>query len=467
MSDAISSINTTSSVSSYTEKKLPVSNKIEIKDNKDIIFKSDNLDIKSKKTNNPFEAKPVNNPTNKPSESNEFKMIFFSDAHSRFELTDKFINIANEKNPDLIIDGGDIVHDTTEPELDKAWADRNKIKSPVYVVNGNHDVEIRGPITHPVKEIPDFQTLDHKGVHIIMLDNENQLMPEELFKKLEDNLEENKGKPIIVAMHVPPVLSKEPLTVKLGKKLPMNFASPVMTDEKQVKRFTDLMSKYQVSAVLTGHTHKADYMEKDGVKYINAGASGGLTPTLGVDNEFLELVVNGKDVKFEKVVLKEGSNDPVKFAHDMFGFYSDLNSFNHDKLGWNYIPSASVQYQLGTRFTETKETSSTSATMTASMERNLNAKGSFFGAGTLGVGARDLNLQIEGGYKHRIIGDYNKNVFLSGAVGANGGVIAGKTSAGVGATLGAGVEYKNFTLSVGQEFNTNYKATKLAIGFRF
>lgn len=466
MSDLISSININSSTElSYKSKNIPTL--VDKKKQENIKVESDTINFSKKKKLNPFEANPVNKPTNKVNDSNEFKMIFFSDSHSRVKLTEKFINIANEKNPDLIIDGGDVVHDTTEPELDKAWEDRNKLKSPVYVVNGNHDVDIRGPITHPIKEIPDFQTLDHKGVHIIMLDNENQLMSEDLFKKLESDLEENKNKPIIVAMHVPPVLSKEPLTVKLGKNLPMNFASPVMKDEKQIERFTNLMSKYNVSAILTGHTHKYDYMEKDGVKYINTGSTGGLTPTLGVDNEFIELVVNGKDINFERVVLQEGSNNPAKFTSEMFGFYSYLNSFNHEKLGWNYIPSASVQYQLGTKFTETSESSSTSATVTASMERNLNAKGSFFGAGTIGVGAKDLNLQIEGGYKHRVIGDYNKNLFVSGAVGANGGIIAGKTSAGVGATLGAGVEYKNFTLSVGQEFNTNYKATKVAIGFRF
>jgi hypothetical protein len=37
----------------------------------------------------------------------------------------------------------------------------------------------------------------------------------------------------------------------------------------------------------------------------------------------------------------------------------------------------------------------------------------------------------------------------------------------VGVQAGIGVQYQNFTVELGQEWSTNYRAQQLTVGFRF
>lgn len=421
-------------------------------------------------------AKPINKPGNymapldkvsgKPENVHFF---FFSDSHSRFPLMNKFIDIANRENPDLILDAGDIIHDGTEPEFDRAYSDRAKLNSPLYMVIGNHDIERRGPFTKPVPTLPPFQSFDFKGAHFIMIDDEDQYITDEQFKTLETDLEMNKDKPIIVSMHVPALSSKTSLIATITHKLPLDLANPTLINPQEVERFTSLMSKYKVAAVISGHTHKPDEFVKDGVKYITAAATGGLTPGMGIQNEFLDINLKGKEVEVNRVELKEASNDPVSFFAKTFDYYSDINSFNHNAIGWNYVPTTGVQYKAGSKVTETKRGESISGTITGELEKNNGSigKSSEFVSFTLGIGEQDLNTQMALGYKYRILGDFNKNIFLSGAGTANAGIVTGKMSAGVGVGLSAGAEYKNLTFAIGQEWATNYKATTASVGYRF
>ncbi len=425
---------------------------------------------KTKKLEIPV-AKPMNRPDNAPAfdnpEKKDLHFIFFADAHSRFERMSQFVNEANEINADLVIDGGDIVHDATEPELDRAYNDRKKIKAPVYLTTGNHDVDFRGPFHNKPPELPPFQSFDAKGVHFILMDDESQAITEEQFKKLETDLENNKGKPTVVSMHVPVYLSKEPLTVKLTKKLPLNFKSPTLLEKDQIERFSSLMSKYKVKAVLTGHTHFPDQIEKGGVKYVTVSSTGGLTPGMGINNEFLDIHFDGKELDIKTITLHENSKNPIGFMVNTMDFYQDLNSFNHNSIGWNYIPSASIQYSAGGKITESKNGKSFATEIDATMERNVSPKSSVFATGGLTVGPKDLNIGLDLGYKYRVVGDYNKNIYVAGTVGANGGMVVGKASAGVGVGVSAGAEYKNFTFGMGYEMNTNSKAVTATVGYRF
>jgi predicted phosphodiesterase len=373
-------------------------------------------------------------------------LIFFSDTHSRMPLIERFVADANTRQPDLLIDGGDRVHDATAPEFARTDAALAKLQAPVYEVEGNHDADLRGPFTAQPAKPPKFQSFDQQGVHFILLDNEDEVLSEEQFRQLETDLEANKGKTTIVAMHVPALLSKEKLTTKISKVAPIKFASPTMHDPAQVQRFTDLMSRYQVAAVLAGHTHHPDEVVRDGVRYITAGAVGGQTPGMGIAQEYLDIHVTGKTLTVERVELADGPKNPVAFAAQTFDFYKDLNQANHQAIGWTYTPSVGVQVRSGLRVSETS--------------RGPSIAG-------LAAGPREVSADIIGGYKHHVVGDYNRNVFVSGGVGVNGGLIADKLSAGVGARVGVGGEYKRWTFEVSHERATNRSMTAATIGLRF
>ena len=393
--------------------------------------------------------------------------FFVADNHSRPEQLQDFITIANQEDPDLIIDGGDFVHDGTEPEIKRAYALRQQLESPTYMVNGNHDAKLRGPFTAPPPQIPPFQSFDHKGAHFILLDDESETISEAQFKQLEADLKANKGKPTFVAMHVPPKLSHEPLTVKLGKKLPMNFASPVMRDPEQVKRFHALMKEYGVKAVLAGHTHFPDEVTEDGVRYITASSAGGLNPKPGLAKEFLDIRLEGDQLKVVRRPLTPASN-VVSYAAEAFDFYADLNSFNHQELGWKYFLSGNVGYSGGLRHVTTSRGESFAPTAGVTFERIGPAgKGTAFGTLSISAAPQDVGTHLALGYKHAVVGTYNEGLFLSGAVTGNAGYLQGQGTAGVGIRAGVGGQYHNFTLELGQEWATNYSAQTLTGGYRF
>lgn len=396
------------------------------------------------------------------------RFFFVADNHARPEAFEKFRAIANQQDPDLIIEGGDFVHDGTEPEIKRAYAQRQQFDSPFYMVTGNHDAELRGPFSEPPPKIPAFQSFDHKGVHFVLLDNEDQYMSDEVFANLEADLKANQSKPIFVAMHVPPKLSKEPLTVKIGKHIPMNFASPLMKDPAQVQRFHTLMKDYGVKAVLAGHTHFPDEVLADGVRYITSSSSGGLNPTPGIAKDYLDILVTAEDVQVIRRELAP-ANHVVNYAAEALDFYQDLNRFNHDKLGWNsFYPSANIGYTVGLRTVQTDRGQSVAPTATMGMERiGKQGKGAAFGAVTVSAAQQDLGLNLGLGYKHAVIGDYNKGLYLSGAATANAGYLQGQGTAGVGVKAGVGAQYHQFTLELSQEWATNYKSQNVTLGYRF
>lgn len=397
----------------------------------------------------------------------ELRFFFISDTHSRTERLQDFIEIANREHPDLIVDVGDAVHDGTEPEIKRAYAMRQQLDAPIYMATGNHDANLRGPFHDPPPRIPAFQSFDAKGAHFILLDNEDETLSEEQFRQLEADLKANKGKPTFVAMHVPPKLSHEPLTVKLGKKLPMNFATPYMREPKQVERFHNLMKEYGVKAVLAGHTHFPDEVDQDGVRYITASSSGGLNPKPGMSKEFLEIRLAGNQLRVERRPLTPASN-VVSYAAEAFDFYADLNSFNHQELGWNYFPSGNVSWQGGVRHVATGRGESVAPTAGVGFERiGPTGKGTAFGSLTISAAPQDIGTQLGLGYKHAVIGNYNQGMFLSGTVTGNAGYLQGQATAGVGIRAGVGAQYHNFTLELGQEWATNYSAQTLTGSYRF
>jgi hypothetical protein len=140
-------------------------------------------------------------------------------------------------------------------------------------------------------------------------------------------------------------------------------------------------------------------------------------------------------------------------------------------VGWNdFYPSANLGYGAGLRHVTTERGSSMAATVSGTAERLMSDKGAVFG--TVGISAgtgthMDLGLQAGLGYKHAVIGDYNRGIYLSGAATGNAGYLHGEASAGVGLKAAVGAQYKNLTLELGQEWSTNARVQTLSVGFRF
>lgn len=402
---------------------------------------------------------------------NSLRFFFFSDTHAGFALTEKFVTLANRERPDLLIDGGDIVEEGTQPEFDRAHADRAYLAGELRMVTGNHDVLRRGPFTSEPPTIPAFQSFDRQGVHFILLDNENEEISDELFAKLEADLEANKGKTTIVAMHVPPVLTREHGFVKLRKLVPFGTATPSMKVPAQVERFKGLMKKYQVSAVLAGHTHAPSETTIDGTRYIVAGAVGGKTPGPGIAHEYLDIRVRGRDVDVRRVALDRPPSNLISHAFAIGGYIARKNAHNHSALGWDeYVPGTGAEVRTGLRRTNTERGTSHAVAVTGEIETMMDdprGRHAAFVEGTAAIGSREASLDLAVGYKRRLVGDFNRNLYFSGAAVVNAGVVIDRPTAGIGARAAIGSEYKNWTFQLSHERSTNRDATMLSVGYRF
>jgi predicted phosphodiesterase len=397
------------------------------------------------------------------------RFFFLADVQSRHVSLERFLEQVERERPELVVEGGDFVHDGTEAEFLRAAQYRAGVETPWYGVRGNHEAELRGPFSARPPPIPEVSAFTHRDVRFILLDNHNGTLSEDLFQRLEAELEAHSGRRIVVVTHVPALVSAKPAALRLRRLVPFPLASPVMTDIGQVRRLTTLLERHRVIAVLAGHTHYPDRVERGGVHYITAGAAGGLTPGLGIANEYLDIRLVGRKVSVQRVVLERPPRDPVSFVVRAFRFYADLNRFNHTAQGWNYVPSASVQIRSGLSRTRTRAGESITVSGTASFERLLGDRGrrSFFADVGVSAGDRALGAQLAAGYKVRPLGDFNRNLFMAGAATTNGGILDSSVTGGAGAQFGVGFEWRRLTGELSWNRATNQRETTVSIGHRF
>jgi predicted phosphodiesterase len=400
------------------------------------------------------------------------RIFLVSDVHSRHGRLRRFVEIANRERPDLVLDAGDFVHDGTEAEFRRARAGRERLRMPWYVVRGNHDARLRGPFAAPPPELPPFRAVEHAELRVILLDNHRERLSDEQFRQLERELAAHAGRRTVVVMHVPPFLSREPAALRIRHALPFPLASPVMREPEQVERFTALMERHGVLAVLTGHSHFADSQLRGGVHYIVAGAAGGLTPGLGIPNEYVDITLEGWEVRFTRVRLGDPAGDPVTFLARAFRFYAELNRFVHREQGWSHVPSASVQLRGGVRRTEDGADAGRDDLAVhgaASWERVLGGAGRQAFVADLGMsaGEREVLGHLAGGFKLRPVGDFNRNLYVVAGASGNAGGRAGRATAGVGVQLGVGAEWHALTLELTGGRATNQRGAALVAGFRF
>jgi predicted phosphodiesterase len=404
-----------------------------------------------------------------PQPAAPLRFFFVADVHSRHAQLERFLEDVGRERPALVLEGGDFVHDGTAAEFRRAAAYRARVSTPWYGVLGNHDVVLRGPFAAPPAEIPEVQSFSHGAVRFILLDNHDEDLSESQFQWLEAELEAHAGQSMVVVMHVPALVSRKPAAVRLRGLVPFRLESPVMQDSAQVRRFTSLMERHGVVLVLAGHTHYPDRVERGGVEYVTAGAAGGLTPGLGIANEYLDVLLDGRDVRVRRVIIGRPSHDPVSLVVRVFRFYAELNGSNHAAQGWSYVPSASVQVRSSVSRTESDAAETVMVSGTASFERLLGARGrhGFISDVGLSAGSRALTTHLAAGYKLRPVGDYNRNLYVASVATTNAGVLDASPTLGVGAQLGVGFEWRGVTGELSWHRATNLSATAVSIGHRF
>jgi len=196
----------------------------------------------------------------------------------------------NSFHPDFVINAGDTIQGGNDATAEAEWRALrplwNRYKYPIYFTPGNHDIwsaesrRIYEKETHR----PAFYGFDYQNAHFTVLDNsETENLGDQQMAFLEHDLAAHKDRdPKFVFFHKPFWL------------IPVKFGSTAFP-------FHQLVKKYGVRYVVSGHTHQFARDNLDGVTYLNAGSAGGhLRSPRAEDGWFFGLTVvkvNGASVE--------------------------------------------------------------------------------------------------------------------------------------------------------------------------
>jgi len=186
------------------------------------------------------------------------------DNYWEFTLRDA-VEEVNKTDASFTVINGDLTSWYTRPEFEAVKSHLERLEMPYYVTRGNHDRIGDNPEDYFLATFgleSSWYSVDHKGFHFIMLDD-NRVedgwhgFPEEEWAWLEQDLSGHSEMPTFVFSHRP-----------MG-------AGWVDVDKDIRLRFLDILSKNpQVAAVLNAHSHRA--------KVVTVPESTGDTPFIEV-----------------------------------------------------------------------------------------------------------------------------------------------------------------------------------------
>jgi predicted phosphodiesterase len=167
-------------------------------------------------------------------------------------------------SPSFVVNVGDTIQGGNDATADAEWhalhSIWDKYKHPQYFTPGNHDIwsAASRKIFEKLTGHRAFYGFNYQNTHFTVLDNsQTENLSEEQMKYLADDLAANKDRdPKFVLFHKPFWL------------LPVMFKSSEFP-------FHQLIKKYGVRYVISGHGHQYKRLEQDGIVYIEAGSSGG------------------------------------------------------------------------------------------------------------------------------------------------------------------------------------------------
>ena len=238
-----------------------------------------------------------------PSIASEIKFIAVSDVHISYNknvvnketgLTQSIKNLQkavhqiNSSDCDFVVFTGDVIDKTNKKNLALFAKIINKLKKPYYTTAGNNDVSQVSSLDK--KEF--FQLLNlysrnktrrtpcvikkSQGLVFIMMDGVNQFIPmpngnykEEELIWLNKQLKKYKNRKVVIIQHFPVV---EP-TPKESLKT------------HNADKYLELISKHKnVLAIISGHYHKENLQEVNGVYHISL-------PSLADSKEYEEITI--------------------------------------------------------------------------------------------------------------------------------------------------------------------------------
>lgn len=202
----------------------------------------------------------------------------FLDTTAHYRQSDSLFRAAalqaNGIGADLVVITGDLVNAPSDALQDSLFrAGVARLKPPVYLLPGNHDV-----LGQPYTRGPEQFSFRHKGCSFIGL---NSNTPDKEW--IRQQLQATRGSRFIFVFLHCPVIREQADEPEDYFNFPM----------EQRREFLNLFREYGVSAVFAGHTHMDHYTEWSGIRLYAAGPVG--FPLGRGQSGFLVIDVGKKD----------------------------------------------------------------------------------------------------------------------------------------------------------------------------
>jgi predicted phosphodiesterase len=197
-----------------------------------------------------------------PEYLNDKKIVFsvVGDPQGRFKTYSQILKLIEKNNSKFVILLGDLVEEGTNGDFQKFMKIMESFPLPFYCIPGNHDVTFGGREFFNLILAPSDYSFRLNGFRFIMLDSSRWFLKEPQWVWLENELK--KGGNILVFMHVPPFSPNRSLD------------DYTLAWKKQKNRFVNLMTKYKVNTVFSGHIHGFQFERRQDVNYYVSGGGG-------------------------------------------------------------------------------------------------------------------------------------------------------------------------------------------------
>lgn len=205
---------------------------------------------------------------------NDFRFVILGDRTGDAQpgVYEKIWSEVEALHPDLVINVGDTIQGGNDLTAAAEWSALrplwNRYGRPIYFTPGNHD--IWSPASRAIWEQqtghPPFYSFDYQNAHFTVLDNSrsSELSEQQMQFLAHDLAVNHQRDPKFVFFHQPFWL------------LPVKFQNSQFP-------FQQLVAKYQVAYVISGHGHQYVRASLDGVTYLEAPSSGGKLKGKGFD----------------------------------------------------------------------------------------------------------------------------------------------------------------------------------------
>jgi 3',5'-cyclic-AMP phosphodiesterase len=228
--------------------------------------------------------------------SNDFRFSILGDRTGDAQpgIYERIWSELDALHPDFVINVGDTIQGGNDATAASEWRALrplwDRFRYPIYFTPGNHD--IWSAASHMIYEQqtgrPAFYSFNYQNAHFTVLDNSqasdfSDQLNDEQMQFLAGDLERNRDRdPKFVFFHKPLWL------------IPVKFQSSHFP-------FHQLIAKYGVRYVVSGHGHQFVREVLDGVTYLEAPSSGGKLKGQGFEQGWfyghVEVTVKGSNVE--------------------------------------------------------------------------------------------------------------------------------------------------------------------------